>query len=60
VNKIIQITATERTLIALTSTGELYIRQHAAGQWNPLPLPDGVEAESAKRDDDVQRAASKK
>jgi len=64
-NKIIQVAATERTLIALTSTGELYVRQHAAGQWNPMSLPDGVETEgAAKQDDEIQqtllRAAGKK
>jgi hypothetical protein len=54
---VIYIAATERELIALTSAGQIWRRNHATGQWAAIALPPDCQAEPIFDNADSQMAS---
>ena len=44
-NKIVWASTSERSLLVITTRGEIWNRPHGTGQWSQLEMPPGVEIE---------------
>ena len=46
-NKIVWASTSERSLLVITTRGEIWNRPHGTGQWSQLEMPPGVEVDDA-------------